>query len=271
MEGSRLTVRRDGVDLSVIDRGGEGPPLILLHGLAGSARELLPTADRLTDSYRVLLMDQRGHGCSTRRPADLSRAAFVEDVRAVMAELAPGRTVTLVGQSMGAHTAFLVAATYPDLVERLVLLEGHVAGAGPEEAAVLGRYFASWPVPFATESEARAFLGSDPIVDAWVADFDVTDEGLRPRFDADVMQHIIEAVHEPRWTEWESLRIPTLAVFARGGMFDDSARDELIRRRPETDRIDLPTGSHDAHLDAFEEWIGALRGWLLPSADAGAR
>jgi pimeloyl-ACP methyl ester carboxylesterase len=73
------------------------------------------------------------------------------------------------------------------------------------------------------------------------------------------MQRTIEAVHEPRWDEWESLEVPTLAVFAKDGMFSDADRDELIRRRPGTDRIDLAGGSHDAHLDAFDEWIDVLR------------
>nr|WP_245921108.1 alpha/beta fold hydrolase [Brachybacterium timonense] len=94
-------------------------------------------------------MDQRGHGASTRLPNDLSRDAFVGDIVAVLEELVPGQRAVLFGQSMGAHTAFLVAVARPDLVKGLVMLEGHVKGSDdPGEAAQLGRYFASWPVPF---------------------------------------------------------------------------------------------------------------------------
>lgn len=260
---TRSRVVRGDVSVAVTDRGGDGPPVLLLHGLAGSSRELLPTADALRDSFRVLLMDQRGHGGSTRRPTDLSREAFVGDVVAVLEELVPGQRCTLVGQSMGAHTAFLTAAARPDLVERLVMLEGHVAGGDdPDGAAGLGRFFASWPTPFADEAAARAYLGRDAIVDAWVDDLEVAHDGLRPRFDADVMERAIEAVCVPRWTEWESLEVPTLAVFALGGMFSATDRDELLRRRPATGRVDLVGGSHDAHLDAFDEWVGVLREWL---------
>lgn len=254
--------------IAVTDLGGDGPTLILLHGLAGSSQEMLPTAAALRDAFRVLLMDQRGHGSSTRRPADLSRAAYVRDVIQVIERYASGEPSILVGQSMGAHTAFLTAAERPDLVARLVMLEGHVAGSeDSSESASLGRYFASWPVPFGDEDAARAFLGSDAIVDAWIADLEVAHDGLRPRFDAEVMERTIEAVHEPRWAEWEALQAPTVAIFAKDGMFSDAAKDELIRRRPSTDRIDLAAGSHDAHLDAFDEWISALRGWLLPFGD----
>jgi len=254
--------------IAVTDLDGDGPTLILLHGLAGSSREMLPTAAALRDEFRVLLMDQRGHVSSTRRPGDLSRDAYVRDVIEVIERYASGEPSILVGQSMGAHTAFLTAVERPDLVARLVMLEGHVAGSeDSSEAVSLGRYFASWPVPFADERAARAFLGSDAIVDAWIADFEVSHDGLRPRFDADVMQRIIEAVHEPRWDEWEALRVSTLAIFAKDGMFTDADKGELIRRRPSTDRIDLAAGSHDAHLDASDLWISALRGWLLPFAD----
>lgn len=263
-----LRVTRGDVSIAVADSGGDAPPVLLLHGLAGSSRELLPTAQALAGSFRVLLMDQRGHGLSSRRPADLSRQAFVDDVIEVIQHVVPGGRCTLVGQSMGAHTAFLVAAARPDLVERLVMLEGHAAGGGgADEAEALGRYFASWPTPFADEAEAAAFLGDDSIVAAWIDDFEVTPSGLMPRFDADVMERTIAAVHEPRWTEWESLVVPTLAVFGRRGMFSDAQKDELIRQRPQTDRIDLDQGGHDAHLDATDQWFEVLRRWLLGHDD----
>lgn len=260
----RVMVSRDGVSIAVTDLGGHGPPLVLLHGLAGSSREMVPTAEALRSDFRVLLIDQRGHGGSTRRPGDLSREAFVADVVHVLETIVPGRRSVLVGQSMGAHTAFLVAAARPDLVARLVMLEGHVGGSeDPENAARLGRFFASWPLPFADEAAAHAFLGDAPIAAAWIADLEKTPEGLRPPFDADIMQRTLAAVHAPRWPEWEELPAPTLAVFGKNGMFDEAEKAELIRRRPQTARVDLSSGSHDAHLDAFDEWTAAVRRWVL--------
>jgi pimeloyl-ACP methyl ester carboxylesterase len=258
-----VTIQRGDTSIAVTDRGGDGPPVVLFHGLAGSSRELLPTADALTDNFRVLLIDQRGHGRSTRRPTDVSRSAYVGDAVAVIEQLLPGQQVRLVGQSMGAHTAFLTAAARPDLIDRLVMLEGHVAGDdGPEGAVKIGQYFASWPVPFTDEAAARSFLGDTPLVDAWVNDLEPAPDGLRPRFDADIMQAAIVAVQEDRWTEWENLTVPTLAVFAEHGMFTAEQKEELIRRRPGTRYAELSGASHDAHLDAFEDWIGVLKGYL---------
>lgn len=260
---TRRTVPRGDVDLSVLDAGGAGPLLVLLHGLAGSATEMVATADALTDSFRVVALDQRGHGRSTRRPGDLSRSAFVEDVVAVIDLFSPRDPAALVGQSMGAHTAFLTAATHPDLVADIVMLEGHAEGGHPGEAAALGSFFASWPTPFADPAAALAFLGDSPLSRAWITDLEKTSAGLTPRFDADVMAAVLEDVHRPQWTAWESLTVPTLVVFGKDGMFTAAQRDELIARRPQTRRADLAHGSHDAHLDATDEWVATLRRHLV--------
>lgn len=253
-------LRRDDVELCVTDYGGDGPDVVLLHGLAGSAREFPPTAEALTGSFRVLLLDQRGHGRSTCRPSDLSRQAFVDDVAHVIETLSLGRSVALVGQSMGAHTALFTASTRPELVERLVMLEGHAAGhATGEESRKIGEYFHSWPSPFPTTEDARTFLGESPLAKAWIEDLEVVSGGLRPRFDPDIMEQAIAAVHVPRWEEWERLDVPTLAIFGEDGMFTEEQISELVRRRPSTQQVVIPRASHDAHLDSHEAWIAVLR------------
>jgi len=105
---------------------------------------------------------------------------------------------------------------------------------------------------------ARETLGSSDLAHAWIADLEPTAAGWRPRFDADIMQRVIEYVHVPRWKEWERMKVPTIAIFAEHGMFTDGEEDEMIRRRPVTRRVDLPCGSHDAHLDAFKQWLMVL-------------
>ena len=120
---SRMVFERDGTRLSLYDFGGSGPPMLLLHGLAGYAGEWERSVHLLTDEHRVFALDQRGHGDSERRPADVSREAYVEDCVATIHQLGLG-AVTLVGQSMGANTAMLTTATHPELVRMLVMIEG---------------------------------------------------------------------------------------------------------------------------------------------------
>lgn len=260
----RCSIRRGPVELSFL-AGGSGSVVVILHGLAGESGEFVPSMNALADDYRVVALDQRGHGRSTRRPLDLSRDAFVQDVVALIEDVSRGRPVHLVGQSMGAHTAMLVAAARPDLVASLVMLEGHAGSGSTEDASALGRYFASWPVPFADEAAAREFLGELPIAGAWVAAMECRDDGLWPRFDADIMENCIRNVMEPRWDEWAAVQARTLVVYGDKGMFSEDQKAAFVGRRPGTSRIDLAGASHDAHLDQFGPWIEALRGHLAES------
>lgn len=246
----------DGTTISYFVVDGAEPPVVILHGLAGSHREFIPTARELS-GRRVILIDLRGHGRSTKVPVDTSREAFVRDVVSVIEAEATG-PVDLVGQSMGAHTAMMVAADRPDLVRKLVMLEGNEGSGAPEEHVALGDFFRSWPLPFAGRAAALAVLGDGPLQRAWVDDLSEGQEGLYPRFDAGVMQATISAVATPRWTEWESIDAPALVIYADNGIFSEEQKAEFVRRGRNVQRVDLPNASHDAHLDAFEDWTRAL-------------
>ena len=111
--------------------------------------------------WRTVAVEQRGHGRSTRMPDELSRDAFVDDVAAVIDAAAIERPVVLIGQSMGAHTAFLTAARHPHLVSHLVMIEGDIGGGDGKELASLRRALSSWPVPFPTYDSAVQFFGGD--------------------------------------------------------------------------------------------------------------
>ena len=259
MELTRATVERPGVRISYLDTGGEAPVVVFLQGLAGSARELVPSARALWPDYRCVLVDQRGHGHSTRVPAETGRQAFVDDLVAVLDVVAPSQPVMLVGQSMGAHTAVLTAAAHPQRVAGLVLLEADVHGGEPGEAVAVGEFFGSWPTPFASRAEAADVLGTTALARAWVTDLESTGEGYRPRFDANVMEAVLEAVHVPRWAEWAAVAAPTTVVFAADSMFTPARQDAFVAARAGTRRVDLPSGTHDAHLDAPGEWITVLR------------
>ena len=138
------------------------------------------------------------------------------------------------------------------------MLEANEGGGTAEEHAALGNYFRSWEVPFADRSAAIAALGDGPLAQALANDLEERADGLYPRFDADVMQAIIEGVAIRRWAEWESIDIPALVIYADGGMFSEEQKAEFVRRGQNVQRVDIPNASHDAHLDAFEKWIDAL-------------
>ncbi|MEV4638044.1 alpha/beta hydrolase [Actinoplanes sp. NPDC049548] len=238
---------------------GSGSPVVFLHGLAGSASE----APLRLRGHRVIAPDQRGHGLSTRRPDDLSRTAYVEDVVTVIDTLADGGPVALVGQSMGAHTAMLTAARYPSLVSRLVMLEGGVGGSEDDYPTRLGRWFASWPVPFPSRTAAVDLLGDTGLGRAWAADLEERDDGFWPRFDADIMEAAIRPVAErARWDEWSRITAPTLVVRGEDSKVPDEEVHRMLSLRPDVSCVTIPGTTHDAHLDRPEAWSELLADFL---------
>ena len=114
----------DGVRLRYLS-DGSGETVILLHGFSGSAEGLYlrpGTFDALVRAgYRVVALDQRGHGNSEKpHDPDAYGMAMVEDLRRLIEHLNVD-TVHLAGYSMGAKVAATFLATYPDRVRSIVL------------------------------------------------------------------------------------------------------------------------------------------------------
>ena len=102
-------------------REGAGAPLLILHGLFGSARNWRSMARRLAPAYDVLTVDLRNHGDSPHADA-MSYLAMAEDVAALI-ETETSAPVTLLGHSMGGKVAMTLALRQPALLERLVIVD----------------------------------------------------------------------------------------------------------------------------------------------------
>ncbi|MGW4700719.1 alpha/beta fold hydrolase [Streptomyces sp. NPDC004285] len=256
------TLVHDGVRLSCRDWGGSGPDTLLLHGLAGHSGEWDALAPLLRDAgHRVVALDQRGHGASERHPEDVSRAAYVADVVALVAELGLVRPL-LIGQSLGGHTALLTAAAHPALPRALVLVEAGPGGAEPGVAEQIGDWLRAWPLPFPSREAAVAYLGNGKrdVGEGWADGLEARDGGLWPRFDPDVMQRSLEENgRRAFWEEWAAVSCPGLAVLGQDGIIDGGEYAEMVRLRPGLHGLSLPGTGHDVHL----ERPGVLGGVIL--------
>ncbi|MFD9353965.1 alpha/beta fold hydrolase [Streptomyces sp. NPDC060031] len=253
------TVTRDGVRLSCRDWGGSGTPVVLLHGLAGHAGEWDAAAEHLRGDHRVVALDQRGHGESERRPADVSRAACVADVVEVCERLGLERPV-LVGQSLGGHTAMLTAAAHPALVRGLVLVDAGAAAGDPDTPREIGEWLDSWPLPFPSPAAAREFLGSE----AWAAGLEERADGWYPRFERSVMvETISENPTRDWWPEWRRVECPALLVIGEKGFVGPEESDRMLELAgPDMAAVCVPGAAHDVHLDRPDALHALLSGFL---------
>jgi 3-oxoadipate enol-lactonase len=113
-------VDHDGVSLAVFEEG-EGPAVVLLHGLTATHRYVVMGSKALPRAgFRVIAYDARGHGASSPGP-EYSYDALARDLRAVLDALELDRAV-LAGASMGAHTLLRLALEAPERVAGIVAI-----------------------------------------------------------------------------------------------------------------------------------------------------
>jgi pimeloyl-ACP methyl ester carboxylesterase len=102
-------------------RTGEGPPIILIHGITSSSSNWGLAAERLAEHYSLVAPDLLGHGDSAKPRGDYSMGAFASGVRDLMVALDIPRA-TIVGHSLGGGVAMQFAYQFPELAERLALV-----------------------------------------------------------------------------------------------------------------------------------------------------
>jgi len=127
----RLTLHKNDVSYR---RCGEGPVVLLIHGMAGSSSTWREVMLPLAGSHDVIAPDLPGHGGSAKPPGDYSLGAFASGLRDFLGALGVERA-TVVGQSLGGGVAMQFAYQHPELTERLVLVNS--GGLGREVSWML--------------------------------------------------------------------------------------------------------------------------------------
>jgi pimeloyl-ACP methyl ester carboxylesterase len=115
--------------------GGDGPPLVLVHGLGGTIENWRALAPPLAFGHRVLVPDLPGHGGSAPLPEAGDVDALAEAVLAV-ADAEKVRGAVWIGHSLGGVVGLRVAALYPDAVRGLVLAAAAGIGSASRAAQV---------------------------------------------------------------------------------------------------------------------------------------
>jgi pimeloyl-ACP methyl ester carboxylesterase len=242
----RRTVRTsDGLNLAIVEFGGSGPPILLLHGLMGRATTWWAVAEWLIAHGRVLGLDARGHGRSDARgPWTTERMAA--DAAEVLAGAGPA---VVVGHSMGGLHGLVLAARYPELVRALVVEDMAVdfRGRSVDDARA---WFGALPQPFPSLSAvSRAFGRARPEFGAYMA------ECVQERADGYHLMARIEHVEEVA-AEWaradhrevlEAVGCPVLLIEADETVAPPGQMAEMADRIPDVRHVRVPGTGHLVH------------------------
>lgn len=268
VEQRRLALPERGVEIALLDWGGDGPLALLHHANGFCAGTLGLVAEALVPAWRVIAMDARGHGGSSRPegPAAYRWEEFALDALAVAEALAPthgGRIAVAVGHSFGGTALLGAAARHPALFAHLVLVDPVVpppaalSAADPERASRLARLVEGasrrrsvWE----SRAAARAHFAARSLFRDWRPEaLDLYVEyGLRERGDGQVELACPGAVEA--------------AIFGQSGGLDVAA---LARRAADVPARVLWARHGDFPRAVYERVFAAMAHARIIDADAG--
>jgi pimeloyl-ACP methyl ester carboxylesterase len=246
---------------------GEGPPVVILHGLFGSKRNWTSIARQLAKTHRVFAVDLRNHGES---PWDSRHdyASLADDVASFVEEKVGG-SATVIGHSMGGKAAMVVALARPDLVERLVAVDIPPAESIGTQLAFIE---AMRQVPLATltrRTEVDALL-AEVIPDRGIRSFLLTNvaagpQGLSWMINLDTLAREFAVIRG----------FPDMAAavpFAKPALFLIGGRSEYVlpqhhaeirRLFPAAEIAVIPEAGHWVHAEAPEAFLATVQRFLV--------
>jgi proline iminopeptidase len=282
---SAETRSRQVRDVSIYERRvGSGPPVVVLHGGPGAHHDyLLPGFDALAHSRELIYYDQRGGGQSpVAREIPVGWQEHVADLEELRMQWGLEQ-LTLVGYSWGGLLALLYAVQYPSRVSRLALVSP--APAWREARQQFERRFQERNLAPALQQERSALRAS----------------GLRDRDPAAYAQRVFELSVAPYFFDptrareltpfrvtgrtqqevWSSLadydlrpqlaalRVPTILLQGEADVIPVET-SETVARLLQAEFHLLPRCGHVPYIEAFEEFVRLLDGFLAGSLELGA-
>jgi pimeloyl-ACP methyl ester carboxylesterase len=170
--------------------GGHGPVVLLIHGYAENSDSWAPLAADLMKDHTVVVPDLRGIGKSSKPEGGYDKKTQAKDMRAVVTALGYDKTF-VVAHDIGNMVAYAYAATYPDKVERLVVMDAPIPGIEPWSEILLNP--GVWHFNFHGPDAERLVAGReriyfDRIWNDFTADPSKPDEATRDFFAATYAQ-----------------------------------------------------------------------------------
>ncbi len=263
---------------------GEGPVLLLIHGMAGSATTWKQVMPALSERFTVVAPDLLGHGRSDKPAGDYSLGAFASTLRDLLVALGPEHA-TMVGQSLGGGVAMQLAYQYPERCERLVLVGSGGLGREvnpllrylslPGSEAVL-RLACAAPVRGAVEKVAglasRVGLHPAPVVaELWRSYASLADDATRRAF-----LRSLRAVIDPRGQVVSAANrlhlaaeIPTLIVWGDADPIIPVEHAHAAHAAIPGSRLEIFEGvGHYPHCEAPERFVEVLTEFIESTVPA---
>ena len=250
----RRSFTHDGLTLSYLDQGGDGIPIMALHAYWMEAGTYAELAEALAPKWRVIALDQRGHGHSDHAE-DLSWDAFVGDLAAFLNHLNMVEPAILAGNSLGGTVAFRFAARFPAKVRAMIVEE-----APAEENAELN-FMREWAGVYPTREALEAKIG-ERLVWSVAQSFRQTPAGWTLAFSPDALADAQQGLNGDFWGDWRATDCPVLLVRgSRSRAVEGAVLERMAAERANTTLATFDAG-HVVHHDMPSAFASAVRSFL---------
>jgi 2-(acetamidomethylene)succinate hydrolase len=240
-----------GVTLHAVATG-EGPLAVMLHGITANAYVFLPLMERLSDHFRLVSIDMRGHGRSSKPATGYAAKDYADDIEALVRQLDAGPAL-LIGHALGARDAFVAGARNNGLVSGIVaidftpFIDEQVFVALGQRIGHGNRLFADKAAIAAALSERYPMTPQNAIDRRTLHGYRAVDGGWRPLADAGAMVETANGMRESFEADFASLTVPTLLIRGAQSKFISPevwARTKALR--PDMRTIELANCDHYA-------------------------
>ncbi|MGH6899990.1 MAG: alpha/beta fold hydrolase [Geminicoccaceae bacterium] len=246
--------------------GAAGPPVVVLHGLLGSARNWTSIAKELATTHRVLALDLRNHGRSPWADT-MSFDEMAGDVAAFIGdhELSPAGVI---GHSLGGKVAMRLALMRADLVERLVVVDvapvAYRHSFGPFIAAMQAVDLAAVRRRADAELQLEGAVGDATIRNFLLQNLIKTDAGFVWRVNLEALAaNLPELVGFPTPDEGAAYHGPTLFIAGGRSPYIEAEHRPLIARLfPRAEHVVIEGAGHWVHAERPAQLLAEVRRFL---------
>ena len=254
--------------LHAVEAGQGDPPLALLHGLFGSARNFGSVQRELAQHRRTIALDLRNHGASGHA-ADMRYATMAEDVLQTLDDLG-ALPATLLGHSMGGKAAMQVALTHPDAVSQLIVADIAPVAYPPHLRPVAEAMATMRLAPGITRAQADAAL-ADAVPEAGMRAFLLQNlkTGAAPAWRIGVDEIIAGFADIEAWDAPADARYTGPSLFIAGATshyIRPEHRGTIRSLFPRARFVTLKNAGHWLHADDPAGFVAVVEAFLTAPA-----
>lgn len=244
---------------------GEGQPFIIAHGLFGFSDNWQSHANKLADYYRVILVDQRNHGHSDWSEVH-TYDAMADDLHELIQELDLSNVI-LMGHSMGGKSVMRFAQKYPELLDKLIVVDMGVKQYPMHHREIIDAILAIDLNVIRTRAGAEEELSKN------ISSFGIRQFLLKNLYWKEKNQlawRMNIAVLEREMPEilkaLDEMEVFTPTLFIRGEMSNyilDEDWEEIENFFPDSELVSIPNAGHWVHSEAPKEFLEAVLSFCL--------